>query len=136
MNRSLLLAHKKSDDDNLIPLINIVFLLLIFFIVAGQMRSQLPASLTLPQSSLGATAQPQKINLHINRDLQMQLNGAEVAAAELPELLAQKNITSQSEISVFADNAITALALSEILLLLESQGVETLNLVLESHASD
>jgi biopolymer transport protein ExbD len=32
-------VHKKNDsDDNLIPLINVVFLMLIFFMVAGQIQ--------------------------------------------------------------------------------------------------
>ena len=39
-----------NSDDNLIPLINIVFLLLIFFMVAGQMQKPLATDITLPVS--------------------------------------------------------------------------------------
>ena len=44
-----------NSDDNLIPLINIVFLLLIFFMVAGQMQKPLATDITLPVSQ-GVTA--------------------------------------------------------------------------------
>lgn len=42
--------HKTSMDENMIPLINIVFLMLIFFMVAGQITLQEPVKVQLPKS--------------------------------------------------------------------------------------
>lgn len=43
--------HRRGDDEsNLIPLINVVFLLLIFFMLAGRLARPDPAGLTPPES--------------------------------------------------------------------------------------
>lgn len=39
-----------SDDDNMVPLINVVFLMLVFFMVAGQIRKADPIPITPPYS--------------------------------------------------------------------------------------
>lgn len=46
----------RSLDDNMIPAINIVFLLLIFFMVAGQVKTQ-NKDINLPQSTTAAESQ-------------------------------------------------------------------------------
>lgn len=44
-------AHQRvSDDSNMIPLINIVFLMLIFFMVAGKITAKDAAQFDAPQS--------------------------------------------------------------------------------------
>lgn len=42
--------HASADDSNMIPLINIVFLMLIFFMVAGQITAKDAAHFDAPQS--------------------------------------------------------------------------------------
>ncbi|WP_417318663.1 ExbD/TolR family protein [Emcibacter sp.] len=42
--------QRKTPPENVIPLINIVFLLLVFFMVAGHMERQSPVSVTPPVS--------------------------------------------------------------------------------------
>lgn len=45
------IQHKKpNQDDNLIPLINIVFLMLIFFMVAGHISESDPIKVQAPSS--------------------------------------------------------------------------------------
>ncbi|MBR7888855.1 biopolymer transporter ExbD [Marinomonas sp. A79] len=43
-------ARKANDDDNMVPLINVVFLMLVFFMVAGQIRKADPIPVIPPQS--------------------------------------------------------------------------------------
>ena len=43
-------AKKTSDDDNMVPLINIVFLMLVFFMVAGQIKKADPIAVVPPHS--------------------------------------------------------------------------------------
>ncbi|MCB5162534.1 ExbD/TolR family protein [Marinomonas algarum] len=43
-------ARKANDDDNMVPLINVVFLMLVFFMVAGQIRKADPVPVIPPQS--------------------------------------------------------------------------------------
>lgn len=43
-------ARAASNDDNMVPLINVVFLMLIFFMVAGQIRKADPIPVMPPHS--------------------------------------------------------------------------------------
>ncbi|MBJ7538053.1 ExbD/TolR family protein [Marinomonas transparens] len=43
-------AKIKNDEDNMVPLINVVFLMLVFFMVAGQIRKADPIPVIPPTS--------------------------------------------------------------------------------------
>ncbi|QUX93444.1 biopolymer transporter ExbD [Marinomonas sp. A3A] len=43
-------ARNASSDDNMVPLINVVFLMLVFFMVAGQIQKADPIPVMPPQS--------------------------------------------------------------------------------------
>ncbi|MCW8356041.1 MAG: ExbD/TolR family protein [Marinomonas sp.] len=43
-------ARNTSSDDNMVPLINVVFLMLVFFMVAGQIQKADPIAVIPPQS--------------------------------------------------------------------------------------
>lgn len=43
-------ARNASNDDNMVPLINVVFLMLVFFMVAGQIQKADPIAVIPPQS--------------------------------------------------------------------------------------
>lgn len=42
--------NKANNDDNMVPLINVVFLMLVFFMVAGQIKKSDPIDVTPPHS--------------------------------------------------------------------------------------
>ncbi|RBP79431.1 biopolymer transporter ExbD [Marinomonas rhizomae] len=43
-------ARNTNSDDNMVPLINVVFLMLVFFMVAGQIQKADPIAVIPPQS--------------------------------------------------------------------------------------
>lgn len=43
-------ARKAANDDNMVPLINVVFLMLVFFMVAGQIQKADPIPVMPPES--------------------------------------------------------------------------------------
>lgn len=43
-------AKRVSSDDNMVPLINVVFLMLVFFMVAGQIKKADPLAVVPPHS--------------------------------------------------------------------------------------
>lgn len=57
---------KGFDDSNLIPLINVVFLMLIFFMVAGQIAAQAPIDINEPQSTSQAHMNPEFIEIYVD----------------------------------------------------------------------
>ena len=67
------------NDDGVIPLINIVFLLLVFFLLAGHIAPPEPADITPPTSSSIADDPAKPAVLHITADGTIQHNGAVIA---------------------------------------------------------
>tara|TARA_B100001063_G_scaffold247051_2_gene289778 strand:+ start:558 stop:968 length:411 start_codon:yes stop_codon:yes gene_type:complete len=103
---------KPSSDDNMIPLINIVFLLLIFFMVAGQIKAQPDQAITLPSTAQLESAQAQTLRLELFADGQLMLNGELIEVASLKSKI---DLESAGSIALFADARVTAKQLDELL---------------------
>ena len=67
----------------MIPLINIVFLLLIFFMVAGQIKAQPDQAITLPSTAQLEMAQAQTLRLEMFADGQLSFNGETILIEQL-----------------------------------------------------
>ena len=77
----------KEDAVDLTPLIDCVFMLLIFFMVTTVFITSKGLNVDMPKAS-SAESQPGKdINLIIEEDGVMELNGEEVAMIDLPREL-------------------------------------------------
>lgn len=72
-----------SDDDNLIPLINIVFLMLIFFMVAGQIQPSDGVKVESPRSISDTKLTPERLKVVIAEDGELFIDGAQVPQDEL-----------------------------------------------------
>ena len=66
------LARRRSgsgnDDDRILPLINVVFLLLIFFMVVGSLSATDPFQISPPTSVNGDAGDPKDVVLLIGAD--------------------------------------------------------------------
>ena len=51
---------QRYNESNLIPMINVVFLLLIFFMVAGTFKLNGPVEISDPQSTRSQVAEPER----------------------------------------------------------------------------
>ena len=77
---------KALDSLNLTPLIDVVFLLLIFFLVATQFSQddqQLPIKLPSAQSAVPMTIEPEELVVHIAPDSTRMVRGQGVDLATL-----------------------------------------------------
>ena len=106
---------RRRSDDNMIPLINIVFLLLIFFMVAGQMRASLVADITLPDSDLDTPLPPKAVAIQIDRDGQTYLFGKPASVAEIEQQLRALPDQQTINIALQADRDVTAAQLDTLL---------------------
>ncbi len=70
--------RSNNNDDNLIPLINIVFLMLIFFMVAGQIQPSDGVKVESPTSISDTTLTPERLKLVISEDGQLFIDGQSV----------------------------------------------------------
>lgn len=74
-----------NHDERVLPLINIIFLLLIFFMIVGRLSTVEPFELEPPKSASEAPADlDDQINLSMSADAEVALNG-ELIALEILE---------------------------------------------------
>lgn len=115
--------QRPNGDDQLIPLINIVFLLLVFFMVAGQIAAPFNRQLELPPAAPGTAPERGP------RVLEVDADGA-VTLGEQP--LALNDITAAvrgaSAVAVRADRRATAAMLQQVLLQVRAAEVVTITL--------
>ena len=102
--------------------------------VAGQMRAQLPAQLSLPTSAFGAKENQEALKVHIDRQLQIQIDGEQILHEELSQHLGQSDM--QQAVAIYADASIKAAELADILLTIETAGVANITLVVENQTGN
>ncbi|UAW99773.1 biopolymer transporter ExbD [Halopseudomonas nanhaiensis] len=120
---------KASPDDNLIPLINIVFLLLIFFMVAGQIAPQQDTTVNPPESASEKPLEPAVLELSLTAAGDLRSEGM-----DLDEVALQSRITQLTQddaelrVSLRADLDATAADLDAVFTQLRDNGVSTITL--------
>lgn len=116
---------RKNIDDQLIPLINIVFLLLIFFMVAGQI-TQHEAPVEPPESQSRKPAPENPALLVLERDGALRMNGHRVDVRNLARSL--DGHPADTAITLAADRDVLASALAPVLAAVRGAGFDTVTL--------
>ena len=124
---------KPQNDDNLLPLVNIIFLLLIFFMIAGVVQKQKE----LYEVELGTAVIENYIDsddktIFIRKDGTIVFDGKEISDNELKAYL--KEIEEKEKLVIAADGKITSERLNKILLILTRENIE--RIVLLTNAND
>ena len=121
---------KRNDDDRILPLINVVFLLLIFFMLAGKLSAGDPFRIEPPASVSEAPASTKQIEILIGADGQLALDDELVDEAGLQAGVEQRLGEAEAvQINVKADGGAEALRVVAIMELLRDAGVESLRLL-------
>lgn len=122
--------RQRAEQDNMIPLINIVFLLLIFFMVAGQMKQPQAEHLAIPETVLGAPAQQGDLQVEYNQQQQLFLAGTPITLAEFSSQLAT-GAHNKAGVRVHADKTLTAEQLDALLDIFREHNINNVNLAIE-----
>ena len=132
MPASEFVLRPKKEKDTLIPLINIVFLLLIFFMVAGQMKTPISNDVNLPETSLEPRSeQAETIELHISGDF--SFHGQTLSLEALQHQIAA--LPAEAIIAIRADHSTTAKTLDPLLELLRNNQRTNVRLITKPQAS-
>jgi len=134
-------AKKRESDDRLIPLINVVFLMLIFFLLAGSIRPPEPFEIALPVSTSEQIRAKETLVLMIGPDGQMSIDGA-LLKENRPQALSDelssrwRNDESSAgpqlrKIELRADQALPIAKLSVILSAVTGAGADEVSLITE-----
>lgn len=131
MNNPLIPPRQAASlDDRLIPLINIVFLLLIFFLIAGQVTQQQNAEIQPPISNAEPSMRNPEWLLEMDAAKQLRLNGESTAL----ETLAQRLSLADAErpLSIKLDRALRAGDMDEVLHVVRTSGAAKVMLLTTS----
>lgn len=126
-------ARRTNSDKNLISLINIVFLILVFFMIMG--RVTLPAVIEVdpPSSTRAAAVEPDDIVVSIGSDGRIAVDSEIIPATALSKAISLKikrgGAPTASAVTIKADGATRVSRLDHVLSILRTLGVVRLSLV-------
>lgn len=118
--------RRNASDDNMIPLINIVFLLLIFFMIAGQIHNLVP-DMQLPTGESERQPAETSFKLSLSANNKLYLNGEEI---QLEALSAR--LEGVEKIVLVIDRRLTAKDLDPLLNELRANSSAGVSLLLEN----
>ncbi|TPW29895.1 ExbD/TolR family protein [Pararhizobium mangrovi] len=120
----------KPERENTIPLINIVFLMLIFFMVAGTLASPLDPALTMIETTQATRTQPPDA-LVVMKDGTLRFRGNETSIdAYLSVRDADGEGARQGEkLKLVVDEALPATTLVDLISRLREHGVAGITLI-------
>ena len=117
-----------SDDDRILPLVNIVFLLLIFFMVAGQLTRAAPFEIAPPRSASGGAAPEGPATVLVGADGRLALDGAVMARPALLAALPGR-LGAEGRLRLKVDGRADAAGIVDLLAALEAAGARDIRLV-------
>lgn len=130
--------EKKKARIVMLPLIDIVFLLLVFFIYAMlSMTVQRGFNVSVPQARTGTISQEEYLSITINSENELFLDKEKIDLKELPRRVGERKAL-QPEIKIYVngdENAALGTAI-EILDALKVNGIDQVNFVTKKKAED
>jgi biopolymer transport protein ExbD len=116
--------HPGSADDKLIPMINVIFLLLLFFMLAGHIGGKLDEALQTPESASELVKPAEITEILLSAEGALSVSGRAIGLRELGSRLG-----AGTAVSLRADARVRAVHLVPVLEALREAGVERVALV-------
>ena len=117
----------EKNEDNLLPLVNIIFLLLIFFMLAGVIVKQKELhNVDLASATIEEYIEKDKNTLFINADGALTLNDQPIGESLLKEKLI---LLKTDNILIAADGSLDSSSLNKILLILSDSKIKNVTLL-------
>ncbi len=116
---------QRRSSENIVPMINVAFLLLVFFLMTAVIMPPEPADITLPAAN-GDVEGLAEARLTLDANGQLWRDGRENA-----DLSGLQGVS----VSLSADRDLSTADLARVLSRLQESGVKRVNLVVASHGS-
>lgn len=114
-------------DENILPLVNVIFLLLLWLLFAGHLEQAIEGGVNPPRAEV-STVPLAAHRLVLARDGTLTLNGQGISHANLADRLSE-TVGGQVTLAVVADAAGDTVALVELLDLVRATGLREVELV-------
>jgi len=123
--------RQPATEENVLPLINIVFLLLIFFMIAGALSVSAPFPVDPPATRAAAETDPPRDGIAVAADGRLAFGGEPVELAQLAARVAEwrERADEQAILSVRAHAGARSARLFEIMDTLRTADVERIRLL-------
>ena len=113
----------RKSNDWVLQFINIVFLILLFFMVNGVIAPSPQPDILPPIAVYSDAASPPQNALYIDQGGQLSFAGRELTVAEFVELLGQARDGKDGPQAIVADRRLSAMFLINLLSELQSKGL-------------
>ena len=121
---------RRNDDGSIMPLINVVFLLLIFFMLAGTLAATDPFQIEPPSSDSERLTEAEALVVLVAGDGRLAVNGEPLAPEALRSVVAARVAgTTALEVRLKADGSADAAQVVSVMERLREAGVERLQLM-------
>ena len=120
---------RNSDEERVLPLINVVFLLLIFFMLAGKLAVTDAFEVAPPRSASEAQPQAREMLVLVGADGRLALGDEILEERALQTAVSARVANGDPRIRLKADGRAEAARVVEVMELLREAGVEKLKLL-------
>jgi len=122
---------KLNGEENIIPMINVVFLLLIFFLLAGTLTQRPPFELDPVSTTLTPLGNAPENGLYVSAAGQLYFQGGWVSLERLAVLAGDRSNGNNTLIDVVVDRRLTSEDLFPVMEALTKSGVTKIRLITE-----
>lgn len=123
-------GRQRDNDAGVLPLINVVFLLLIFFMLAGRLAAGDPFVIEPPKSQSEGLNSPQEMLILVSADGRFALDGIEMSEDAVVETAAQRRQETDSlKLRLKTDGGAPADRVVELMKRLREAGFQSLKLL-------
>ena len=124
---------REYDDDGLLPLVNIIFLLLIFFMIAGVIEKKIVReNLELPSAELSRFQNNEVTKIYIDKDNNYFLNDKVTSNENIIIYIQEKKI---KEVILIADKSLLINDISKLLNNLHKNNIKKIKLLSNRNAN-
>ena len=124
---------KDYDDDGLLPLVNIIFLLLIFFMIVGVIEKNiLKDSLDLPNVELDKFQNKEVTKIYYDKNKELFIDDKKININDISTLL---KTSDSKKIVLIADKSLLVSDINEILLVLQNNEINNIRLLSSLNAN-
>ena len=130
-----LVTRKKReyDDDGLLPLVNIIFLLLIFFMIAGVIEKRIiKDDIDLPSAELNRFENKEVTKIFINKSNLFSINNEITNISEISAYLKSNKI---NEVVIIADKSLYINEVNTLLTKLHENNIKNIKLLSNRNAN-
>ena len=130
-----LVTRKKReyDDDGLLPLVNIIFLLLIFFMIAGVIEKRIVKDdIDLPSAELNRFENKEVTKIFINKSNIFSINNKITNISEISAYLKSNKI---NEVVIIADKSLYIKDINILLTKLHENNIKNIKLLSNRNAN-